>query len=280
MTKARHGGTAQAYRRRRTLLFCLVLGGLTTLSGTGCARRRAELNTYSAPVPEAGVLFVADGAGNYQNASRALRRASQEAGFPLQIVTFEWSHGYLRSVADLVDYPYAKEQGRRLAEEVMAYRRDHPGMPVHLAGHSAGATVVMAALECLPPDTVDRAVLISPSLSACYDVRPGLRAIKQGLHNFHSHRDWVYCGIFTRVLGNSDRNHRPCSGRVGFQAMAMPGDEYLLAKLVQRPWTRADVETGNRGGHFGNYEAAFLQTRVLPLFLTPYQRIEPRILAD
>jgi pimeloyl-ACP methyl ester carboxylesterase len=267
MTTAPNRDATRTFGQRRGLLFCLVIGGLATLAAPGCACRRATLTTYAAPVPEAGVVFVADGAGNYQNASRALDNASKEGGFPLQIVTFEWSHGYLRSFADLVHYSYARAQGRRLAETVLAYRRDNPGRPVHLAGHSAGATVVLAALECLPPETVDRAVLISPSLSAGYDVRPALRGVKHGLHNFHSQRDWVYCGLITRVLGNSDRNRQACSGRVGFRVLAMPGDEYFLSKMFQRPWSPADAETGNQGGHFGNYESAFLRQWVLPMFL-------------
>lgn len=255
-------------RRTRALgaFFCFVIGALSTLGGGGCARRRAELTTYAAPVPEDGVVFVADGAGDYQNFSRALRTAGRGGGFSVQVVTFEWSHGYLRSIADQIHYSYARRQGRELAEEVLAYRREHPGRPVHLAGHSAGALVVMTALECLPPQSVDRVIFVSPSLSAFYDLGPGLRAVKGGLHNFYSRRDWFYGELVTRVLGNSDRNRRVCAGRVGFRSPPHLGADPLWCKLVQRAWGPDDRATGNGGGHFGNYEAAFLQRNVLPLF--------------
>lgn len=250
----------------RASLLCLVIGLAGTLGAGGCARRRPELTTYAAPIPEDGVVFVADGAGNYQKFSHALGRAARDGGFSTQIVTFEWSHGYLRSIADQVDYAHARAQGRHLAQRVLQFRAEYPDRPVYLAGHSAGAMVVIAALECLPPDTVDNAVLISPSLSSFYDLRPSLRGVKRGLHNFYSERDWVYCGLITRTLGTSDRLCTVCSGRVGFKAFCCPGEEFLLGRLVQRPWTRADAWTGNRGGHFGNYESQFMQLNVLPLF--------------
>jgi len=253
----------------RASLHCLVIVLAGTLGCGGCARYRSELTTYAAPIPKDGVIFVADGAGNYQYFSRALRRASKEGGFCAQIVTFEWSHGYLRSVADQIGYAHARSQGKILAGRILQFRAEYPDRPVHLTGHSAGAMVVVAALECLPPNSVDQAVLISPSLSAYYDVRPSLRAVKHGLHNYYSEKDWVYCGLLTRVLGTSDRRRTLCAGRVGFKLLPEPGDEFLIGKLVQRPWVPEDTLTGNEGGHFGNYEAAFLQQNILPLFHFP-----------
>lgn len=209
------------------------------------------------------MVFVADGAGNYQCASRAFRQAAGEGRIPVQVVTFEWSHGYLRSLADLMDYRYAREQGRKLAELVQDYRRHYPNKPVYLAGHSAGALVVLTALEHLPPESVDRAVLISASISAFYDLRPALGGVKYGLHNFHSERDWIYCGLFTRLFGNSDRNHFLCAGRAGFRTI--PQEPELAGKLVERPWTCADQASGNTGGHFGHYQPSFLRMNILPL---------------
>src|SRR5262249_7271595 len=228
---------------------------------------RAELTTYQAPVPKDGVVFVADGAGNYQCASRAFRQAAGEGRIPVQVVTFEWSHGYLRSLEDLTHYGHARKQGRRLAALIEEYRRPCRDKPVYLAGHSAGAMVIIAALETLPAGSVDRAVLISPSVSCAYDLRPALGAIKMDLHNFHSDCDWVYCELFTRIFGNSDGSHAACAGRWGFLPPS-PNDEDVgvLTRLVQHPWTPRDQEPGNGGGHFGSYQPTFLRTNILPLF--------------
>ena len=253
--------------RLRASLLCLVIGFAGTLGGAGCARRRAELTTYQAPIPKDGVVFVADGAGNYQCASDAFRQAAQEGRIPVQVVTFEWSHGYLRSLEDLTHRSHARREGRRLAELVEDYRRACPGKPVYLAGHSAGAMVVLAALEYLPVHSVDRAVLISPAVSCAYDLRPALQAIKFDLHNFHSDRDWIHCELFTRIFGNCDGSRAACAGRCGFLPQATgEDDKRLLSKLIQRPWTERDRETGNDGGHFGAYQSGFLRASVFPLF--------------
>jgi alpha-beta hydrolase superfamily lysophospholipase len=263
MTTAR---SPRGIDRPRASIFCLVIAFVATLGTGGCARPRPELRTYQTPVPKDGVVFVADGAGGYQCASRAFRRAAQEGRAPVQVVTFDWSHGYLRMVADLVHTSHARAQGLRLAELVEEYRLQCPGTPVYLAGHSAGAMVVVDALERLPAASVDRVVLISPSLSASYDLAQALKAVKSGLHSFHSEEDWVYCGLVTAVLGNSDSHHDTCAGRVGFHA---PSDDAGRGKLVQRPWSSLDRAFGNNGGHFGNYGSAFLRAHILPLFDAP-----------
>ena len=53
------------------LIAGLVIGALATLGGGGCASRRAALTTYKTPVPEAGVVFVADGAFSVPHRGRA-----------------------------------------------------------------------------------------------------------------------------------------------------------------------------------------------------------------
>src|SRR5205085_1715720 len=132
---------------------------------------------------------------------------------------------------------------------------DHAGVPIYLIAHSAGSAVLIAALENLPPNTVDRAFLLAPSLSATYDIRPALRTVRNGLHVFYSRRDTAYLGVWTGILGNSDRRWGPSSGRIGFQVLpACPQDAYLYGKLFQRPWQPADRAAGNDGKHYGDYQ--------------------------
>src|SRR5262249_30928732 len=143
-------------------------------------------------VPSHGVIFVADGAGNYQMASTTLRAVAAEQVLPLEVRTFEWSHGYSRSLADHVDYGHARAEGDRLAAEILALRCDCPAAEIYIVGHSAGAGVILAAAEALPPGSVDRIVLLSPSLSVDYDLRPALRCVRETLDVFYSTRDWIY----------------------------------------------------------------------------------------
>jgi pimeloyl-ACP methyl ester carboxylesterase len=245
---------------------CLVLTILATLGGSGCNATRPKLIAVKAPVTEAGLVFAVDGAGNFQASSQYLRKVIDQERLPVQVVTVEWSHGYGRIFADQIGYAYARAQGRQLALLIEQFRQEHPGVPVYLMAHSAGSAVAVTALENLPPDSVDRAIFLAPSLSAAYDIRPSLRAVKYGLHVFYSRRDTIYLGIWTGILGNSDRRWGPSSGRIGFQtAGARPEDASLYSKLSQRAWQPHDLDGGNDGKHYGDYQPDFVRLHVLPL---------------
>lgn len=252
-------------RARRRPGGAAVLLLAVALGLAGCASVKAlapPADAGRAGVP--GTVFVADGAGDFQFTSRSIRNVAQADGYPLQVVTYSWSHGYLRVIADQVGYEHARCEGKRLATEVLEFHARHPGTPVYLLGHSAGSAVILAALENLPPGVVDRAVLLSPSLSTCYDVRPALASVEGGLYVFHSPYDTWYLGVVTGVVGNSDRRWGSSSGRYGFHVPDCdPAGVY--ARLHQRSWQPSDVELGNRGGHYGNYQREFLRVHVLPL---------------
>jgi pimeloyl-ACP methyl ester carboxylesterase len=214
-----------------------------------------------------GVVLVADGAGDFSAASTAFRRGIAEAGLPLVVAKFDWSHGPGQVLADHTDFAYARQQGRRLASHVAALRQSSPGRRLYLVGHSAGCTVVLAAAEFLPPDSVQRVVLLSPSVSADYDLRPALRCVRQSLEVFHSHRDRGYLGVAMALTGTADRRWPArTAGVVGFRRLiATPGDAALYAKLAQHAWDPAVAWSGNRGGHYGSYQPGYLRAYVLPL---------------
>jgi hypothetical protein len=223
----------------------------------------AEAQAWQVP---AAVVFVADGAGNFQVASRGLRQVAFEDGLPLEVRAFEWSHGYARILSDQMLLGHTREQGRRMAAEVCGFHAAHPETPISLYAHSAGCTVVVGALEALPPGLVERAVLLSPSISSRYDLGGALRGVKQGLHVFYSRHDWWYLGVCTTLLGTADRHGSRCGGRVGFDA-AGPLEPELAVKLFQRPWQPEDRALGNNGGHFGHYQPAFVRAYIVPLLM-------------
>jgi pimeloyl-ACP methyl ester carboxylesterase len=209
---------------------------------------------------------VADGAGNFQAASVTLQRVVAEEQLPLEVRTIDWSHGYPRAVADHVDYRHARAEGARLAATVILIRQECPSAEIYLVAHSAGAGVVLAAAEALPPGCVDRIVMLAPAVSACYDLRPALRSVQQTVDVFYSESDWLYLSVLTRLIGTTDRRWTAASGRVGFQPhVASPEDACLYGRLRQYPWHRSQAATGNLGGHYGSYQPAFLRYYVLPL---------------
>ena len=87
------------------------------------------------------------------------------------------------------------EEGQRLACRVTALRQASPAAEVYLVGHSAGCAVVLAAAESLPPGGVNRIILLAPSASLDYDLRPALRCARGGIDVFYSDRDVAYLGL-------------------------------------------------------------------------------------
>lgn len=221
------------------------------------------------PLPPAHhVLFVADGAGDFRACSEAVRITARADGWPLEVKTYPWSHGYLRSAADHLEYSYARDRGRELAERVLIQKRERPDLPVSLLGHSDGSGVVLAAAENLPPETIDRVVLLAPSVSTDYDLRPALRAVRHGLDVFWSPQDRVWCGAFAQIAGTqNDFENGRAAGRHGFDtANICPEDLPLYSKLHQYEWNRTIAQTGNNGDHFGGYAPGHLRKFILPLF--------------
>ena len=238
------------------LFMCLFTAPLLT----GCAATY-PLTITAKPVQyqaEPATIFIVDGAGNYQMTSKAIRNVLVTDGYPFDALTYDWSHGHHRVLADQMDSVHARRQGKELAEKLLVYHDANPERPLYLIGHSAGSMVVMAALEALPANVVDRAILLSPSLSTYYDVQPALAAVKKSLHVFYSRHDLFLLGFAIHIVGTSDRQWTMSAGRVGFAA-----DD---PKLVQVPWRPSDRELGNDGGHYGTYQPDYLRAQIVPLF--------------
>jgi pimeloyl-ACP methyl ester carboxylesterase len=249
----------------RQLLPCALL-----VAVTGCVTVPNTHPSYKPPaIPDAapaGVVFVANGAGDFGTVSQNLIRVVRKARVPLQVETVSWSLGYRRYVADQVNHDNHLEQGRLLAVQVAGYRQACPQGRVYLVGHSAGCAVVLAAAESLPPDSVDRIILLSPSCCSAADLRGALRASRCGIDNFYSERDRMILGLGMRIVGTTERACRTAAGQTGFvPVISSPEDAALYSRLQQHPWNQTLEWSGHDGGHFGNNQPAFLRAYVLPL---------------
>ncbi len=251
----------------RRLVWCLMAGIVALLPACEQLPRRTAAAVVP-PVPPQHVLIVADGAGDYRAASATVRQTAAADGWPLDVRTFVWSHGYLRNLADHTDYDWVRERGGQLAGLVLAQRRERPDLPVSLMAHSSGCGVVLAAAEQLPPDTLDRVVLLAPAVSSDYDLRPALRAARAGVDVYYSPDDALWLGVFTAVLGTeNDPQATRAAGRYGFEPRGVtPEEAPLFARLSQFEWNPTLEATGHDGGHFGSYQPGHLRRFVLPRF--------------
>jgi pimeloyl-ACP methyl ester carboxylesterase len=230
-------------------LFAACVAFVAFASGTG---RAAEPDTRP-------LVWIVDGAGDLKGCSNAFTHANMLLGGPLDLTVFPWSHGYRRLLMDQVDAKHARMQGQRLAERILQRSKEEPGRKVVLVAHSAGAAVALAAGDSLPPRSIDRMILMAPSVSTGYDLRSSLSACKDGIDVFCSKKDWVALGFVTRVVGTVDKRWAPAAGRHGFRTWSHE------SSLRQHFWTAEQAWTGHTGGHHGMHAPAFLHTYVFPL---------------
>jgi pimeloyl-ACP methyl ester carboxylesterase len=232
---------------------------------------RADNTPPTLPAPACrSTVIVVDGAGGFEAASRHIHRAAAEDQLPLDVRVFHWSHGFCRILADQVHAEHARQEAKKLADAVETCRCVSQHQPIFLVGHSAGCAVVLLAAEKLPPDSVERIVLLAPAVSAKRDLKPGLRCARQGIDVFTSTYDWAWLGLGTLLAGTADRHWTlATAGRAGFQPRSDGEvDDALYAKLRQYPWNSRMKSIGHNGGHYGAYQPDFLRAFVLPLLCT------------
>ena len=213
------------------------------------------------------LVWVLDGAGDLKGCSNALSPAIAVVGQPVEMALFSWSHGYRRMFLDQTDTSHARAQGAKLAQAILERKMHEPGRRVVVVAHSAGCAVALAACDLLPMDAVDRVVLLAPSVSTGYDIRPSLWSAKEGVDVFCSRKDWVALGFVVRVVGTTDNFWSgSAAGRLGFK----PKKTNVLAdleaaRLRQHFWSPEVAWTGHTGGHHGMFAPDFIQTYLVPL---------------
>jgi pimeloyl-ACP methyl ester carboxylesterase len=153
-----------------------------------------------------------------------------------------------------------------MAAQVEAIRKRCPGTRICLMGHSSGTHVVLAAAESLPPGSIDRIVLLSPSVSSTYDLRRALKATCTGIDVYYSPDDGV---LFVAIpnYGTADGLCGvPAAGQVGFcRPPASLPDSQLYGLVHQYRFDdNLYAGTGNHGGHHGPCRERFLRLVVLP----------------
>jgi pimeloyl-ACP methyl ester carboxylesterase len=169
-------------------------------------------------------------------------------------------------MADQIDEAHAKAEGWRLAEQIRSERQAHPDEEIYLLAHCAGCSVVLAAAEMLPPQTVDRIILMAASVPTNYDLRPSLRCSREGIDAFYSRRDRWCLGLWLRLEVMAGVKYEPVAGRFGFQPVVQsPEDAACYSRLRQHPWEPEWEWAGNSGGHYGCYQPEFLRQFILPL---------------
>src|SRR4051794_31829341 len=85
-----------------------------------------------------GLVLVADGVGGLDLCGTGLRYVVGALGLPVSVRLVRWGHGFGRWHSDLTNAANRDLKATQAAEEVRAFREEHPGAPVFLVGKSGG----------------------------------------------------------------------------------------------------------------------------------------------
>jgi pimeloyl-ACP methyl ester carboxylesterase len=211
-----------------------------------------------------GVIFLVEGVGGANLLTLGSEIACRRAGLPHAVRRFRWSHGFGRVFEDLQDIAHVIAKGEELAGEIRAVRAKDPDARVFLVAHSGGTGVAVRAAESLPPDAVERMVLLSSALSPTYDLSHALAACREGIVSYHSSRDFLILGWGTRQFGTIDRKFVSSAGRDGFTLPeGVSADaKGLYSRLTQIPWDPRMILDGNWGNHNATIFPRFLSRDV------------------
>jgi Serine aminopeptidase, S33 len=246
-------------RALRILLALLVLGDSTLLSWAQQPASRPGPGTT-------GLVIIVGGVGGMDIIGACAESALQKAGVRHEIREFVWTHGWGQLFKDLQDSDHTRRKAEELAQAIRRHQTEFPGRPVFLVGKSGGTGIVLAALEILEPESVERAILLSAAVSPNYDLRRALRATRLEIVSFHSAYDQLILNWGTRTFGTMDRQYVASAGLGGFVPPAALDAEgtNLYRRLVQVPWhLRAGVQ-GMIGPHSATSLPGFLTTHVAP----------------
>lgn len=219
------------------------------------------------------LIWVVDGAGDLKGCSNGLAQTNLAENTPFEITVFPWSHGFRRLLLDQIHHKHAKEKGALLAALLTDARKADPQRRMVLVAHSAGSAVALAACSDLPTGTIDRLVLLAPSVSSGYDIRPALRAPREGIDVFCSEKDRIALGLVLRVVRTADTlRSSMAAGRHGFQPKkSAPLTEEESSRVRHHFWTEDIAWTGHNGRHHGMHAPAFVKNYIFPLVGHPVE---------
>lgn len=232
-----------------------VTVGISLLASGGCT---------SAPSATDGsrVIFL-DGAG-WGGSHKGVQDGLQAAGFRGHVEVFSWTT-LLGPVPDHLSVGRKKQKGKQLSQRIHQQSTDRPKADLHLMGLSAGAAVIVFALEQLPAGVqVDNVVLFAPSISAKYDLSTAMEHVRGYLYATSSPLDGILAGVHVNADGRSGRP----AGLVGLRIPSRVKRYDLYARVVNLSWRSAYADLGWNGSHTGATGKRFVQNVIAPRVLS------------
>ena len=189
-----------------------------------------------------------------------------DAGLPYAMEIVDWTTGcILLAIYHLRAWRRNLRVARQIANRVVEYRRQYPGRPVWLIGHSAGGAMSLLTAEFLPGEQpLTGIVLLAPAMSSRYPCHAAMQRTERGIWNFHSAGDVWFLGLATLLFGTFDGVHWPASGCIGCARRSEPSPA-AERQLWQIPFRWGMISQFNLGGHFGCVNRVFVAETIAPI---------------
>ena len=191
----------------------------------------------------------------------------KDAGFAGPTEIYDWT-GDNKGIPALVNRQRNDREAQKIADKIVARRKEDPRGQILLTGHSGGTGLAVFALEKLPKGVmVDGLLLLSPALSPTYDLSGALAHVRGKAYVFSSSMDVFVLGVGTTLFGTIDGKKGESAGRNGFTPPAMPADAEQYQKLVNCPYDRSWLRFGNIGDHVSVMSRAFAEQVLAPMVM-------------
>jgi hypothetical protein len=236
---------------------CLLGGGCATAGSTRIA---------SESLRRKGLVIILPGIEGKSSLNEHIRQGLVAAGVDCAIEIHQWGLlvPVVKMLANQVNVPGNHAAGRQIAKVIATYQDRYPDNAVHLIGHRI-AVFALEALEKMPGKRrITGAVLLSPSISADYDLSVALQHTRQGIANFYNEADVGLLGLGTTLLGNVDGGRGAAAGRAGFDRPGLDGAPekvFAYSKLYQVKIT-PEMMAGRFGAHMASTSVAFIAAYV------------------
>jgi hypothetical protein len=247
--------------QRHSVLVALVLIGSGALWPANSVSAAAD-----EPKP---VVYLVGGIGHMIILSPSAKFVFPIVGVDYELRDFKWQHEWGTELRDLFDEAHLRRKSVELADEVRELHEREPNRRIYLIGHSAGAAVVLHAAELLPPNSIDRIILLSPAVSPNYDLTLAFQATKHEIVAFTSRFDGALHA--TCVFGTADRIFCTSAGLRGFKCPEnLDGEgKHCYERLIQIPWTFDCLLELQGCWHNSSTMPLFLARRVAPWLKEP-----------